>query len=226
MSGYLLVIFHSIFKLAISFSIFILLLDAVPLEHTTRTILCKANPCYLQPQSDICVAFIAHKRCITLDRARSLVSRALKLYDSEKTQPFALFERNAVVVACLASRGTLRPGPDDDCAACGAACLAESRPEVCELYCTKDEDRDQPKQHITSWKIVTAHYLSEYNSETKYETETNIHLHNETLIYFAILLFFLAIIAFLLAIITYFCKKRSKYLQINTKQSKGMCLFE
>ena len=205
-------------------------LDAVPVERTTRRILSKANPCFFQPQSDICVEFIAHKRGISLDRARSLFSRALKLYDNEKTPPFAIFERNAVAVACLASRGTLRPGPDDDCAACGGACLAESRPAVCELYCTREEDRDQPKQQITSWKMVTAYYLGEYNSKNKYKTETiRLHLkiddnNNETAIFLATLVVFFAIIVPLLAIIIWFCKKRSKYLQINTENSKGIGL--
>ena len=49
--------------------------------------------------------------------------------------PSAVYDVQTVAVACLASAGTLKPGPDSDCAACGPACTQESRQEVCDLYC-------------------------------------------------------------------------------------------
>ena len=97
----------------------------------------REHPCFADPDSDSCYAFIAHHRGVSLETARALADRARALYASEETPSAALYDRAVVAVACLASAGTLRPGPYSDCAACGPACGAESRAEVCQLYCTR-----------------------------------------------------------------------------------------
>ena len=110
-------------------------LDAAPVDARRTTLLISTqanphNPCFLHPTSEQCVAFIAGKRGLPSASARSLIERALRLYANEDTPEFAIYERSAVAVACLASRGSLKPGPDDDCSACGSACENESRKDV------------------------------------------------------------------------------------------------
>lgn len=95
------------------------------------------NPCFNHPHSDECISLIARERVVSEATARTLIGRALSLYQNEDNASLqATYKPSSVAVACLASPGTLRPGPDSDCAACGPACTAESRPEVCELYCS------------------------------------------------------------------------------------------
>lgn len=96
----------------------------------------RKNPCFSEPSSTNCLEHIALERGVSLDAARALLERARRLYASEESSPDALYDRPTVAIACLASAGTLRPGHDSDCSACGPACEAESRPEVCDLYCT------------------------------------------------------------------------------------------
>lgn len=102
--------------------------------HTTYS--SRVNFCFADPFSNQCLMLIAHLRGISLDTARSLIERAQNLYASEETSPTAVYDRTTLAIACLAGAGRVRPGPDSDCAACGPACVAESRHEVCELYCT------------------------------------------------------------------------------------------
>lgn len=96
----------------------------------------RVNFCFTDPSSNRCLMLIAHRRGISQDTARSLIERARSLYTAEETSPSAVSDRTTLAIACLAGAGRVRPGPDSDCAACGPACVAESLPEVCELYCT------------------------------------------------------------------------------------------
>ena len=126
-------------KLVFLASTFILhsLIDASPMRRTGRTSgsekTSPGNPCFQQPSSAVCVAYVADKRGILPAQARTLIAQAVSLFTNE-TMP-----SEAVAVACLASRGTLLPGPNEDCVACGSACNAECRLDVCELYCTSLE---------------------------------------------------------------------------------------
>ena len=137
-------------------------LDAAPVDarRTTLAIPTQANPhnpCFLHPASAQCLAFIAGKRGLRSASARLLIERALRLYANEETPEFAIYERSAVAVACLASRGSLKPGPDDDCAACGSACENESRKEVCELYCTAgDEAGISTRKTTAAMNVLTS----------------------------------------------------------------------
>ena len=99
------------------------------------------NVCFRDQTSESCLAFIAERRRISMAEASILRGRALALYQNEEPSPFAVYDRNTVAVACLASAARLRPGPDSDCAACGDACAQESRPEVCELYCSGSQSQ-------------------------------------------------------------------------------------
>ena len=94
------------------------------------------NPCFFDPTSNFCLDYIALRRQTTRENAAHLRAQVLALYEHEESSPSAVFDVQTVAVACLASPGTLRPGPDSDCAACGPACTQESRLEVCKLYCT------------------------------------------------------------------------------------------
>ena len=134
-------------SLVIMLALLNLPLDAIPVDARRSTLVIAIpmqinanNPCFLQPASAQCVAFIAGKRGVSSASARSLIERALLLYANEETPELAIYERSAVAVACLASRGSLKPGPDDDCAACGIACENENRKEVCELFCTVGDE--------------------------------------------------------------------------------------
>ena len=120
----------------------------------------RVHPCFADPDSDACYAFIAHRRGVSLETARALADRARALYASEETPPAALYDRAVVAVACLASAGTLRPGPVSDCAACGPACGAESRAEVCTLYCTR------PSRAELNSGAATAQMYSTLSSST------------------------------------------------------------
>ena len=159
-------------RLALLASAFILhsayLIDASAVRRTTRASNAggstPGNPCFHQPSSAACVAYVADKRGVSLAQARSLIAHAASLYASETTPSDALYERNAVAVACLASRGSLKPGPDDDCAACGSACENESRKEVCELYCAIVE-RDTSTNAI-NFDAVSS--LTARQTETEY----------------------------------------------------------
>ena len=120
-------------------------LDAAPVDASGTTLaiptlMSANNPCFLHPASAQCVAFIVGKRAVSSATARSLIEPALRLYANVEMPEFAIYERSAVAVACLASRGSLKPGPDDDCATCGSACENENRKEVCDLYCTAGDD--------------------------------------------------------------------------------------
>ena len=95
------------------------------------------NSCFRGADSTKCLQYIACKRDISLTAAASLKREAEELYAStQDPQQFSVYEGRAVWIACLASPGLLRPGPDSDCAACGNACTQESRAEVCLLYCS------------------------------------------------------------------------------------------
>ena len=95
------------------------------------------NPCFLEPDTASCIKHIACKRHVSENSALTLKQNAEKLYAaSQEPQPFSVYDGRAVWIACLASKGRLRPGPDSDCAACGSACTQESRLEVCELFCS------------------------------------------------------------------------------------------
>ena len=94
------------------------------------------NPCFSDHASEACVVFISQKRGVWLSDARILMARARVIFKREKTSPTAQYDRTTVAVACLASLGTIRPGPDDKCAACGTSCISECQQRVCELYCT------------------------------------------------------------------------------------------
>ena len=137
-------------------------LDAAPVDARRTTLLISTqanphNPCFLHPTSEQCVAFIAGKRGLPSASARSLIERALRLYANEDTPEFAIYERSAVAVACLASRGSLKPGPDDDCSACGSACENESRKDVWELYYTAgDENGISTQKTTTAMKVLTS----------------------------------------------------------------------
>ena len=108
------------------------------------------NLCFHDHASELCTAFIADKRHITVSEAKALRRRALALYLNEESSPFAVYDRSTVAVACLASNGILRPGPDSDCAACSNACTQESRPEVCQLYCTSSFSQTTQRKGWTS----------------------------------------------------------------------------
>lgn len=94
-----------------------------------------SNPCFSNRTSEVCLDHIALQRSTTKTSAAKLRDLALSLYENEENSPSAVFDVLTVAVACLASGGTLKPGPDSDCAACGPSCTQESRREVCELYC-------------------------------------------------------------------------------------------
>ena len=95
------------------------------------------NPCFLEPDAASCIKYIACKRHMSENAALTLKQNAEKLYAaSQEPQPFSVYDGRAVWIACLASKGRLRPGPDSDCAACGSACTQESRLEVCKLFCS------------------------------------------------------------------------------------------
>ena len=135
------------------------------IERTSSSeITISGNPCFQQPSSAACVAYVADKRGVSLAQARSLITHAARLYASETTPSAALYDRSAVAVACLASRGTLRPGPDENCAECGSTCYAESRPEVCELYCAIVE-RDTSTNEV-NFEAVSS--LTARQTETEY----------------------------------------------------------
>ena len=132
----------AMFRIVFSFCTLLHLLFSPPPTHQFQahpsTGVPRVSPCFAEPDSDPCLMFIALHRGISPEAVCALAERARTLYASEDTLPAALYDRAAVAVACLASAGTLRPGPDSDCAACGPACDAESRAEVCALYCTRD----------------------------------------------------------------------------------------
>ena len=114
------------------------------------------NPCFQDHFSEKCITFIAEKRHITTSEAQILRSRALALYVNEESPPFAVYDRDTVSVACLASDGILRQGPDSDCAACGDACMQESIPHVCNLYCSSSRSLPQTTQRLDErWTITT-----------------------------------------------------------------------
>lgn len=95
------------------------------------------NSCFLEADSTKCLQYITCKRGISLTAATTLKQDAEKLYAAtQDPQAFSVYEGRAVWIACLASPGLLRPGPDSDCAACGNACTQESSAEVCLLYCS------------------------------------------------------------------------------------------
>ena len=95
------------------------------------------NPCFLEPDTASCIKHIACKRHISVKAALTLKQNAEKLYAaSQEPQPFSVYDGRAVWIACLASKGSLRPGLDSDCAACGIACTQESRLEICDLFCS------------------------------------------------------------------------------------------
>ena len=92
------------------------------------------NPCFQEPDTASCIKHIACKRHISVNAPLTLKQNAANA--TQDQQPFSVYDGRAVWIACLASKGLLRPGPDSDCAACGNACTQESRLEVCELFCT------------------------------------------------------------------------------------------
>ena len=141
------------------------------------------NPCFQIHSSEQCITFIAEKRHITNSEALILRRQALALYLNEESSPFAIYDRDTVAVACLASDGILRPGPDSDCAACGDACTQESRPEVCSLYCTNS--RQTTQRLIVKWTItamkkernqltIASHAKEKSLRQEKLETPINI----------------------------------------------------
>ena len=144
------------------------------------------NPCFQDHSSERCIAFIAEKRHITTSEALILRRRALALYPNEESSPFAVYDPDTVAVACLASDGILRPGPDSDCAACGDACTQESRPQVCNLYCSSSRSLPQITQRLDErWKITTmkkerdrftiaSHTKEDLLRQEKFETPINI----------------------------------------------------
>ena len=103
-------------------------------DHSTR----EPNPCLSSPSSEACYKYISNKREVPLEMVRTFTAKARALYEADDAlvSQQVTYMPSAVAVACLASPGTLRPGPDSDCAACGPACTHESRPEICQLYCT------------------------------------------------------------------------------------------
>ena len=109
-------------------------------EHSTR----EPNPSFSSPSSDACSKYISSKRGVPLEVVPTLIAKARALYAAEDAliSPQVTDMPSAVAVACLASLGTLRPGPDSDCAACGPACTHESRPKICELYCTSSVSQE------------------------------------------------------------------------------------
>ena len=109
----------------------LLVLVLMSSAHTTTL----SNPCFLDYSSQTCLGHIAKLRAITNASAAQLRTHALQLFEHERSSPSAVYDAQTVAVACLASAGTLKPGPDSDCAACGPACTQESRQEVCYLYC-------------------------------------------------------------------------------------------
>ena len=114
------------------------------------------NPCFQDHSSEHCIAFIAEKRHITTSEALILRRRALALYVNEESSPFAVYDLDTLAVACLASDGILRPGPDSDCAACKDACTKESRTQVCNLYCTSSRSLSQTTLRLSvRWTITT-----------------------------------------------------------------------
>ena len=110
------------------------------------------NPCFQNHSSEHCITFIAKQRNITTSEAQILRRLALNLYPNEESSQDAIYDRNTVAVACLASDGTHLPGPDSDCEACGGACT----PEVCNLYCTSSRSVTQTTQRLSErWTITT-----------------------------------------------------------------------
>ena len=131
-------------------------LDAAPVDARRSTLASTTqadanNPCFCEPFSAQCIAFIAGERGVSSASARSLIERARSLLANEETPEFAIYKRSAIAVACLASRGTLMPGPDDDCSACGIACENEHRKDMCKLYCRADVEKRN-----STWKISAA----------------------------------------------------------------------
>ena len=179
------------------------LIDALAVRRTEQTssreITTPGKPCFQQPSSAACVAYVADKRGVSLAQARSLIAHAASLCASEITPSDALYERSAVAVACLASRGTLRPGPDEDCVACGSACNVESRPEVCELYCTSVES-DTSTDAVNFEALIS---LTARQTETEYlrfsKATTNSSIFNSVIAWkvvaFTALILFVAFIA-------------------------------
>ena len=172
-------------------------------RRTERTssieITTSGNPCFQQPSSAACVAYVADKRGVSLAKARSLIAHAARLYASETTPSAALYDRSAVAVACLASRGTLRPGPDENCAECGSTCYAESRPEVCELYCAiVERDTSTNAVNFEAVSSLTARQIeTEYFSFGKATADSSIFnsLIAWKVVAFTALILFVAFIA-------------------------------
>ena len=111
------------------------------------------NSCFLDPDSAKCLSYIACKRRISLAATMTLKRESEELYAAtQEPQPFSTFDGRTLWIACLASTGLLRPGPDSDCAACGNACTQESKAEVCLLYCSWNESNFKSNFEITSAK--------------------------------------------------------------------------
>lgn len=114
------------------------------------------NSCFINPHSKKCLNYIACKRNISIAAAITLKQKAEKLYTVvQDPQPFAVYDGQTVWVACLASPGLLRPGPDSDCAACGNACTQESRAEICSLYCSWEPSVNIISKTISFRKTTT-----------------------------------------------------------------------
>lgn len=97
------------------------------------------NPCFVDDGSDACISYIAHMRGYT-----TLIATALRHYvvdkvcNSEHDQcPVEAPPMCTSVVACLASQGTVRPGPGRSsyCIMCDANCTQNCEAEYCEIYC-------------------------------------------------------------------------------------------
>ena len=112
------------------------LLIVIDPSETAPLLFENVNPCLTARKSEACLSRIVKERLVSREQAISLRLRAEQLFGSEESHEGAIYGRLDVAVACLASKGTLLPGPDDDCASCGPACEAEALPQVCALYCT------------------------------------------------------------------------------------------
>ena len=154
----------------------------------------RVNPCFTEPDSDPCIYFIALRRGVSLEEARVLYERARTLFASEETPPAAIYDRATVAVACLASAGTMRPGPDSDCAACGPACGAESRPAVCALYCTR-----HPQAELKAQSYGTI--LSEMSGNRSSVGNTSRTLFDQPLVLMIILCLCFVLFSSLLALL-------------------------
>ena len=184
------------YKLVSSKLCLTLILIAFSLHHS----LC--NPCFFDPTSNSCLDYIALRRQTTRKNAAQLKAQALALYEHEESSPSAVFDVQTVAVACLASPGTLRPGLDSDCSACGPACTQESRLEVCKLYCTTQVEITTNKNVFMKSGVTIKNAKQELIiAVTKFESQASMSDHRAMAVKLIWILLAVGILCFLMSFI-------------------------